>query len=221
MLLQRGLRGLGVLEARREEDPEDVPPRPRRDPGDPTRWRPCSAEGSESRSPQRCERPGTPGTRAPRRDHEPIRRPFQAFGPPLLREGDALRVLPELGDRKLPDLYQPDLQEFVDGLLAAGFNPSTIQVTLNPLRAIYRRRSTRRDRGEPMPRARLTGGQGPPRSVTDVGGGRSPDRSPPGRDRALWATAMYAGLRRGELRALRVGRRRPRERRDPRRARMG
>ncbi len=43
----------------------------------------------------------------------------------------------------------------------------------------------------------------------------------PERDRAIWATAMYAGLRLGELRALRVGRHRPRRWSDPRRARMG
>ena len=57
------------------------------------------------------------------------------FKPSALRSYERamrLRVLPEFGDRKLAEVYQPDLQEFADGLLSDGLNPSTIQVTLNP-----------------------------------------------------------------------------------------
>ena len=36
-------------------------------------------------------------------------------------------------------MTRPDLQPFVNHLVAAGMNPSTIQVTLLPLRAIFRR----------------------------------------------------------------------------------
>ena len=54
-----------------------------------------------------------------------------------------LRVLPELGATRLADIRRADLQEFVDGLLAEGLNPSTIQVTLLPLRAIFRRALSR------------------------------------------------------------------------------
>lgn len=43
----------------------------------------------------------------------------------------------------------------------------------------------------------------------------------PEQDRALWATAMYAGLRRGELMALRWDHLDLIERRDPRRALVG
>jgi integrase len=59
-------------------------------------------------------------------------------------------VLPELGAVRLTDLSRPDLQDFTDGLLAAGFSPSTIQVALLPMRAIFRRPSTRRAGGEPV-----------------------------------------------------------------------
>jgi integrase len=54
-----------------------------------------------------------------------------------------LRILDEFGATKLSDLRRPDLQEFADRLLAEGLNPSTIQVTLLPLRAIFRRAVSR------------------------------------------------------------------------------
>jgi len=57
--------------------------------------------------------------------------------------GMRLRVLPRFADVRLADLQRPDLQEFADNLLADGLNPSTIQVTLLPVRAIYRRALSR------------------------------------------------------------------------------
>lgn len=47
-----------------------------------------------------------------------------------------LRVLPALGRERLTEIRRPDLQEFANRLVAEGHNPSTIQVTLLPLRAI-------------------------------------------------------------------------------------
>jgi hypothetical protein len=47
-------------------------------------------------------------------------------------QGLRLRVLPELGDRKLSDISRTDLQDLVDDLTAAGLNASTIVVTLLP-----------------------------------------------------------------------------------------
>ena len=54
-----------------------------------------------------------------------------------------LRVLPEFGARELADMQRPDLQELVDRLLADGLSPSTIQGRCCPLRAIFRRASSR------------------------------------------------------------------------------
>jgi integrase len=89
-------------------------------------------------------------------------------------------------------------------MLGEGASPSTVRNALNPLQAIYRwliedeevganptkdvqlpRVTGRRDRVAPPDEAR--------RLIDAV----------PEPERALWATAMYAGLRRGELRALR------------------
>lgn len=95
-----------------------------------------------------------------------------------------------------------DLQAFVDRLLDIGHDPSTIRNTLMPVRAIFRRALAR---GEVAVNA-TTGLELPA-----VRGRRdriaSPDEAARlltalDRDRALWATAMYAGLRLGELLAL-------------------
>lgn len=50
-----------------------------------------------------------------------------------------LRVKDEFGHRRLGDVSHFELQDFVERLTAKGLNPSTVQVTLLPLRAIYRR----------------------------------------------------------------------------------
>jgi integrase len=116
-----------------------------------------------------------------------------------------LRVLPELGSVRLTEVARNDLQDIVDNLLAEGLNASTVAGTMLPVRAIYRRALSRGEvainptTGLEMPAAR---------------GGRDRIASPdecanllealPQRDRALWASAMYGGLRRGELMALRI-----------------
>jgi integrase len=116
-----------------------------------------------------------------------------------------LRVLPEFGAIRLSELYGSDLQEFADGLLAENLNPSTIKGTLLPLRAVLRRA---------VGRGELAANPCDGLELAAVRGGRdriaSPDEAEallaavPERDRAIWATAMYAGLRRGELQALRA-----------------
>ena len=118
-----------------------------------------------------------------------------------------LRVEPELGSRKLSDVSRTDLQDLADQLHADGLNASTIGGTFLPLRAIYRRAVGRPESGIMV---NTTTGLELPK----VRGGR--DRianadecsrllaALPAGERVPWATAMYAGLRRGELQALRV-----------------
>jgi integrase len=132
------------------------------------------------------------------------------YKPAALRAYEAalrLRVEPEFGMRKLSSITRADLQDFVDGLIAEGLNASTIGVTINPLRAIYKRALARPDSGVVVnPTAGL--------ALPAVRGGRDRVASPaectkllaalPAADRPLWATAMFAGLRRGELAALRI-----------------
>jgi integrase len=115
-----------------------------------------------------------------------------------------LRILPALGAKRLTDVQRRDVQAFVDRLLAEGLDPSTIKNTLNPLQAIYRRAVQREEvainptSGLDIPRS-----QGRRDRVASPSEGAQLIACVPTEDRAVWATAMYAGLRRGELRALR------------------
>ena len=73
------------------------------------------------------------------------------------------RVLPVLGDAKLAQLTTPDLQQFVDRLVADNADPSTIQNSLILLPANLRaRHPTRRGGVQPDPRARDSCCPGPP-----------------------------------------------------------
>src|SRR5215211_6045065 len=73
-----------------------------------------------------------------------------------------IRVLPELGSRRLDTITRSDLQGLVDRLLAEGQHPSTIRNSLMPLRAIFRRTIARGDlainptRGLELPAVRGT-----------------------------------------------------------------
>jgi integrase len=116
-----------------------------------------------------------------------------------------LRVYPELGSRRLSEIDRRDLQDYVDQLVGAGMTAALIEATIIPIRAIYRRAL---QRGEVAlnPTVGL--------ELPAKRGGRDraapPDEcarlllAAPRQDRAMWATAMYAGLRRGELQALRI-----------------
>jgi integrase len=53
-------------------------------------------------------------------------------------QGMRLRVLPEFAPIRLADLDRVDLQALIHRLLERGLAPSTIEVTLLPVRAVYR-----------------------------------------------------------------------------------
>ena len=119
--------------------------------------------------------------------------------------GWRMRVKPVLGPKRLSDVTRNDAQDLVDRLVAEGWSASTVVVTLASLRVIYKRALVR---GEIAVNP-VVGLQMPA-----VRGGRNRFATPsecaelldalPARDRPVWATAMYAGLRRGELMALRI-----------------
>ncbi|HZQ80716.1 MAG TPA: tyrosine-type recombinase/integrase [Gaiellaceae bacterium] len=112
-------------------------------------------------------------------------------------------VLPQLGNRKLTAISSHVLQDLIDQLVRQGAAPSTVRNTLLPLRAIYRRALTR-DEVALNPTLKLT--------LPAVRGRRDRIARPeeaadlinalPLSERGLWATALYAGLRLGELQAL-------------------
>ncbi len=115
-------------------------------------------------------------------------------------------VLPTLGDRRLGDVRRVDVQDLVDALIGRGLAGSTVRNALDPLRRIFDR-ALKRDLVAIDP----TDGIDWPATSRKRERVASPQEARkliaalPESDCALWATAMYAGLRAGELRALRVG----------------
>ena len=136
-----------------------------------------------------------------------LNRSGDRYKPSAIRAYDQnlrLRVLPALGDRRLSELRRTDLQALVDRLVSEGASPATVMTTMLPLRAIFRRAVSRGDldvnptTGLEMPAVRSRRA----RIASPADAERLLDALDP-RDRPLWATALYAGLRRGELTALR------------------
>jgi len=130
-----------------------------------------------------------------------------AYKPSVIRSYETslrLHVLPDLGGTQLSEIRRADIQALADRLLARGLDPSSVRNAVMPLRAVFRRAVVR---GE------LTANPTHGLELPAVRGRRERIASPteaaallavlPDSDRALWSTAMYAGLRLGELLALR------------------
>jgi integrase len=116
----------------------------------------------------------------------------------------AARVLPELGGARLAELRRVDLQDFADRLCANGLDASTVRNTLMPLRVIFRRAVAREDLAvNPTTGLELPAVDGRRERIASPAEAEALLAALPERDRALWAMAMYGGLRRGELLALR------------------
>jgi integrase len=150
------------------------------------------------------------------------------FKPAVLRGYRAsleLRVLPALGDRRLTSLDFRDLLELQEELQGEGCSASVIRNSFVPLQSILRRARRRgaiamnpaidlelpsaasRDKAatpEQASEALAAFGQAREllRWADSAGKTHEPDYS---RETAILATAFFAGLRRGEMRALRVG----------------
>jgi integrase len=112
-------------------------------------------------------------------------------------------VLDDLGAHKLADIRPDDLQALVDRLVGEERSGSKVRNVLVPLQALYRRhrRDVPVDPTEgldlPAPSEARQRAAAPAEAFALLG-------ALPDDERALWATAFLAGLRRGELRALRI-----------------
>jgi integrase len=114
------------------------------------------------------------------------------------------RIVPILGGKRLGDVQRRDVQRIVDDLLAEGRDPSTIRNALMPLRVIYRRALEDGDvTVNPCMHLRLPAVRGRRERIASPEEAQKLLTALPERDRPIWATALYAGLRRGELMALR------------------
>ena len=115
-----------------------------------------------------------------------------------------IRVLPELGQRRLHEIRRADLQRLVQQLHGDGANASTITTTITPLRAIYAHAvSLDEVQHNPTHGLKLPAVRGRRDRIASVSEADLLLAALDDRDRPLFATAMYAGLRRGELTGLR------------------
>jgi integrase len=104
----------------------------------------------------------------------------------------------------LGDVRRRDVQDYVDRLRKQGLSPGTIANKLDPVRVIFRR-ALRRDEiaVDPTVELELPAVRGRRDRIATRTEAAALIDALPESERALWATAFYAGLRRGELRAAR------------------
>ena len=137
---------------------------------------------------------------------EVLRRYRRPYKPSVLRGYRAdleHYVLPDLGAARLGDLTADDFQALVDRLVGAGLSGSKVRNVLVPCQALYRRHR-RQVLADPTDGLDLPEPGGRRERVASPGEAAVLLDALPEDERALWATAFYAGLRRGELRGLRA-----------------
>ncbi len=203
-----------------------VAPRPKADPQDAAHTDRGArvAAGKPGRPPARDDAGTDPDHRSPKQPKTGSPPPKQASSAPARATRTSRRRFAatgrhsatsparSIGHQRLSAVTRNQIQDLVDRLVAQGLAPSTVRNAILPLRAIYRR-ALHRDEVAINPTLKL--------SLPAVRGRRDQIADPtdaaallaalPESDRALWATALYAGLRRGELQALDLDRHRPRK----------
>jgi hypothetical protein len=120
-----------------------------------------------------------------------------------------LRLVPRLGDRRMAEITRPELQCLVSRWLDSGLSPSKVRAIVNAARVLFRDFDLLPGREsqqiiDPTPGLRLPADGRPRERIATPAEARCLIGALGQRDRAVWATAMYAGLRYGELRALQV-----------------
>jgi integrase len=99
--------------------------------------------------------------------------------------------------------FGSDVQRLVNRMMADGLGPSTVRNSLMPLRAIYRQALALDEVAvNPTAGVQLPAVRGKRERIASPAEAEQLIAALPQRDRAVWATAMYAGLRSGELQAL-------------------
>ncbi len=129
------------------------------------------------------------------------------YKPSAIRSYEAAlrdHIVPRVRRTRLADVQHRDVQRIADDLLAEGRDPSTIRNALMPLRVILRRAVEDGDLAvNPCAHLRLPAVRGRRERIASPEEAQRLLAALPARDRPIWATALYAGLRRGELMALR------------------
>lgn len=134
------------------------------------------------------------------------------YKPSALRTIEAdlrLHLVPSLGVKVMVGIARGDLQRLVVGWLAAGSSPSKVRSIVNAARVLWRDLDLLTGHDDqllidPTRGLRLPASTGRRERIATPDEARRLIKALQPQDRALWATAMYAGLRHGELRALQV-----------------
>lgn len=123
----------------------------------------------------------------------------------IRRYGHAIEhfLIPHIGRRRLGEIRRVHVQDLVDQMVSDGYSPSSIRNVILPLRSICRRAIDREEIDHnptsklslPVDRRRKDR-VAPPDEVNSL------LEVLPFNLRLIWATAIYTGLRRGELQAL-------------------
>lgn len=141
------------------------------------------------------------------RDGSVFDRSGRAYRPSTIRnyEADVRRwLIPALASFRLRELRRSDVQALIDRMHADGLAGSTIRNKIEPLRVLYRRAVQDEEvTTNPTTHLRLPALATSARRIADPARAAILLDALPDSERALWATAFYAGLRIGELRALR------------------
>jgi integrase len=114
-------------------------------------------------------------------------------------------IVPALGSIRVSQLRRREVQDLlVDELVRRGLSGSRVRGVLNALRAVLRRPLQAEElQADPTDRLDLPAGDRARERAASPAEAAALLDALPDEDRPLWATAFYAGLRRGELRALR------------------
>jgi len=114
-------------------------------------------------------------------------------------------IYPLLGSRKVSSLRRADIQGFVEEMRALGAAPSTVHNRLDPLRVIVRR-SIDNDEllVDPCARLKMPVVRNARTRIESSTTAEALIAALPESEQAFWALALFAGVRRGELRGLQV-----------------
>lgn len=131
-------------------------------------------------------------------------RPYKPAVLRLYRRDLETYVINDLGALRLSQLRRRDVQAFVDELVGRGLSGSRIRGIVNALRATLRR-PLQDDEivVNPTDRLNLPANSRHRERAASTAEAAKLLEALPVEQRPLWAVAFYAGLRRGELRALR------------------
>ncbi len=135
-----------------------------------------------------------------------VNRSGDLFKPNSLRDyRSALErhIIPNIGASGLSEVTTGDVQRLADRLALEGLGPSGVRNALMPLRGVYRYHAIRDGIANPTRGVQLPAVRGRRDRIASPAEAARLIAAVPASERAFWAAAFYAGLRSGELRALR------------------